>query len=163
METVEACCIGIWRACLTWDITMDGGGGVLYSLCLAHPPNMKAFLVVLLAAVLCTEPAGSLICYTCKTQLRNSNCQTATTCANNSQVCKTDVINVVGLFNVINKECATSCEPRYQDFTVGNQNISCCSTDLCNHNGAGSVSSSYATMAAGLTASVLCVLLRNGL
>uniref|UniRef100_A0A452IIQ1 UPAR/Ly6 domain-containing protein n=1 Tax=Gopherus agassizii TaxID=38772 RepID=A0A452IIQ1_9SAUR len=110
-----------------------------------------------------SSAAGSLTCYTCKTQLRNSNCQTETTCANNSQVCKTDVINVVGLFNVINKECATSCEPRYQDFTVGNQNVSCCSTNLCNRNGVGSVSSSYATMAVGLTTSVLCILLRNGL
>uniref|UniRef100_A0A674HTF5 Snake toxin/toxin-like domain-containing protein n=1 Tax=Terrapene triunguis TaxID=2587831 RepID=A0A674HTF5_9SAUR len=70
---------------------------------------------------------------------------------------------VVGLFSVINKECAASCESSFQDFSVGKQNVSCCSTDLCNRSGAGSVGSSYATMAAGLTASVLCVLLRNGL
>ncbi|XP_034615484.1 prostate stem cell antigen [Trachemys scripta elegans] len=142
---------------------VEGRGGVPYSLCLAHPLKMKAFLVILLAAVLCTEPGGSLKCYTCKTQLSNSKCQTAVTCANSSQACKTDVINVVGLFSIINKECAASCELSFQDFTVGKQNVSCCSTDLCNRSGAGSVGSSYATMAAGLTASVLCVLLRNGL
>ncbi|TFK01565.1 Prostate stem cell antigen [Platysternon megacephalum] len=106
---------------------------------------------------------GSLKCYTCKSQLSNSNCQTESPCANDSQACKTDVINIVGLFNVINKECAASCDPRYQDFTVGKQNVTCCSTDLCNRSGAGRVSSSYATMAAGLTAGVLCGLLRHGL
>uniref|UniRef100_A0A8C3XST4 Snake toxin/toxin-like domain-containing protein n=1 Tax=Chelydra serpentina TaxID=8475 RepID=A0A8C3XST4_CHESE len=70
---------------------------------------------------------------------------------------------IVGLFNVISKECSAACQASYQDFTVGKQNVSCCSTDLCNLSGAGSVGSSYATLAAGLTASVLCALLRNGL
>ncbi|KAM7177045.1 prostate stem cell antigen [Macrochelys suwanniensis] len=124
---------------------------------------MKAFLVILLAAVLCAEPGGSLTCYTCKTQLSNSKCQTVEQCTNSSQACKTDVINIVGLFSVISKECSAACQASYQDFTVGKQNVSCCSTDLCNLSGAGSVGSSYATLAAGLTASVLCALLRNGL
>ncbi|XP_038249372.1 prostate stem cell antigen [Dermochelys coriacea] len=124
---------------------------------------MKAFLVILLAAVLCIEPGGSLKCYMCKMQLSNSNCQTQKLCGNDSQACKTEVINVVGIFNVINKECAVSCQMNYQDFTVGKQNVSCCSTDLCNHNRVGSVGSSYATTAVGLTASVICALLRNGL
>uniref|UniRef100_A0A8C3I475 Prostate stem cell antigen n=1 Tax=Chrysemys picta bellii TaxID=8478 RepID=A0A8C3I475_CHRPI len=109
--------------------------------CIAFPSNPSS-----------SPAGGSLKCYTCKTQLSNSKCQTAVTCANNSQACKTDVINVVGLFSVINKECAASCESSFQDFTVGKQNVSCCSTDLCNRSGAGSVGSSYATMAAGLTA-----------
>lgn len=40
------------------------------------------------------SPAGgSLKCYTCKTQLSNSKCQTETTCANSSTGCKTDVIS----------------------------------------------------------------------
>uniref|UniRef100_A0A8C3STP8 Snake toxin/toxin-like domain-containing protein n=1 Tax=Chelydra serpentina TaxID=8475 RepID=A0A8C3STP8_CHESE len=37
--------------------------------------------------------SGSLTCYTCKTQLSNSNCQTAEQCTNSSQACKTDVIS----------------------------------------------------------------------
>uniref|UniRef100_A0A8C8RF92 Snake toxin/toxin-like domain-containing protein n=1 Tax=Pelusios castaneus TaxID=367368 RepID=A0A8C8RF92_9SAUR len=70
---------------------------------------------------------------------------------------------IVGLFNIINKECTTSCSASIQDFTVGKQNVSCCSTDNCNRNGVGSVASSYAMMAAGLSATLLCTLLRNGL
>nr|XP_014430476.1 prostate stem cell antigen-like [Pelodiscus sinensis] len=128
-----------------------------------HPPKMKAFLITLLAAILCTQPGGSLKCYTCKTQLSNSNCQTSVECANGTTACKTDVINVVGLFSIINKECAATCEQRFQDFTVGKQNVSCCTTNGCNVNGAGSVAGSYPTLAAGLAASVVCVLLRNGL
>ncbi|XP_067386101.1 prostate stem cell antigen-like [Emydura macquarii macquarii] len=124
---------------------------------------MKTFLVILLAAVLCTEPGGSLQCYTCQTQLSNSKCLTNTTCASSSTACKTDVINVVGLFSIINKECTASCTPSYQDFTVGRRNVSCCSTNLCNVNGAGSAASGYATMAVGLSASLLCAHLVNGL
>ncbi|XP_074841701.1 prostate stem cell antigen [Carettochelys insculpta] len=124
---------------------------------------MKAFLVILLAAVLCSEPGVSLTCYTCQAQLSNSKCQTQTSCANGSQACKTEVISAVGFVNVITKECTTSCEASFQDFTVGTRNVSCCSTDLCNQSRAGSVGSSYATLAAGLTASVLSLLLRDRL
>ncbi|NWH89362.1 PSCA protein, partial [Aegithalos caudatus] len=102
---------------------------------------------------------SSLQCYSCTSQLSNSKCTTKEECGTNA-VCKTDVIRAAGLFSIISKGCVSSCEESYQDFSVGNRNISCCSTDLCNVNAVGSVRSSYG-MAAGITAGVLWATLTN--
>ncbi|NWH68513.1 PSCA protein, partial [Geococcyx californianus] len=72
------------------------------------------------------------------------------------------LLGVIGVFSIISKGCDSSCQAQYQDFNVGNRNISCCSTDLCNANAAGSVRSSYG-MAGGIAASVLWALLNNRL
>ncbi|NWV22995.1 PSCA protein, partial [Origma solitaria] len=102
---------------------------------------------------------SSLQCYTCKSQLSNSNCMTKTECGD-KDMCKTDVIRVVGLFSIISKGCDSACEGSYQDFNVGNRNISCCSSDLCNVNAAGGVRSSFG-MAGGIAAGVLWTVLSN--
>ncbi|XP_030366573.1 prostate stem cell antigen-like [Strigops habroptila] len=120
---------------------------------------MKACLVLLLGALLCLESGSSLKCYSCTSQLSNSKCQTEVDCKED-EACKTDVIRVIGLFSIISKGCDSSCDPLYQDFSVGNRNISCCSSDLCNVNAAGSVKSSYG-MAAGMAASVLWIFLNS--
>ncbi|NXT73273.1 PSCA protein, partial [Zapornia atra] len=103
---------------------------------------------------------SSLQCYSCKSQLSNSKCQTKETCKKTNEVCKTDVIRIVGLFNIISKGCDSSCESSYQDFSVGRRNISCCSSDLCNVNAASGVRYSYG-VAAGVAASVLWPFLNN--
>ncbi|NXS30453.1 PSCA protein, partial [Pomatostomus ruficeps] len=100
---------------------------------------------------------SSLQCYSCKSQLSNSKCLTKVDCSE-KEACKTDVIRVVGLFSIISKGCDSSCEVSYQDFNVGNRNISCCSSDLCNANAAGSVRSSYG-LAGGIAAGVLWTVL----
>ncbi|NWU49713.1 PSCA protein, partial [Dromas ardeola] len=102
---------------------------------------------------------SSLECYSCKIHVSNSNCQTKMTCKE-KETCKTDVIRVAGLFTIISKGCDPSCTAEYQDFSVGNRNVSCCSTNLCNVNAAGSVRYSYG-MAAGVAASVLWSFLNN--
>ncbi|NXP20801.1 PSCA protein, partial [Scytalopus superciliaris] len=102
---------------------------------------------------------SSLQCYSCKSQLSNSKCLTKVECGD-KEMCKTDVIRVVGLFSIISKSCEASCETAYQDFNVGNRNVSCCSSDLCNANAAGSVRSSYG-MAGGIAAGVLWIFLNN--
>ncbi|NWI76247.1 PSCA protein, partial [Dryoscopus gambensis] len=102
---------------------------------------------------------SSLQCYSCTSQLSNSKCLTKAECGE-KDVCKTDVIRVVGLFSIISKGCDSSCDATYQDFNVGNRNISCCSTDLCNVNAAGSVRSSYG-LAGGIAAGVLWTVLSN--
>ncbi|XP_054241580.1 prostate stem cell antigen [Indicator indicator] len=122
---------------------------------------MKAFLVLLLGAVLCLDSGSSLKCYSCKSQLSNSNCKVEKECKNN-EMCKTDVIRIIGLFNVISKDCDASCAADYQDFSVGNRNVSCCSSNLCNVNAAGNVRSSYG-LAAGLAGSVLWTFLNSRL
>ncbi|NXN31584.1 PSCA protein, partial [Nycticryphes semicollaris] len=102
---------------------------------------------------------SSLRCYSCMTQLSNSNCQKEVDCKA-KEMCKTDVIRVSGLFNIISKGCDASCAPTYENLGVGNRNISCCNTNLCNANAAGSLRSSYG-IAAGIAASVLWPFLNN--
>ncbi|NXO29122.1 PSCA protein, partial [Cisticola juncidis] len=102
---------------------------------------------------------SSLQCYSCKNQLSNSKCMTKEDCGTKA-VCKTDVIRVVGLFSIISKGCDSSCEESYSDFNVGNRNISCCSSDLCNINAAGAVRSSH-SLAGGIAAGVLWAALTN--
>ncbi|NXO63416.1 PSCA protein, partial [Phainopepla nitens] len=103
---------------------------------------------------------SSLQCYSCTSQLSNSKCMTKEDCTADKDTCKTDVIRVVGLFSIISKGCDSSCVANYQDFNVGNRNISCCSSDLCNTNAAGSVRSSYG-LAGGIAAGVLWTILNN--
>ncbi|NXA94856.1 PSCA protein, partial [Melanocharis versteri] len=102
---------------------------------------------------------SSLQCYSCSSQLSNSKCLTKKECGA-TDACKTDVIRVVGLFSIISKGCDSSCEVSYQDFSVGNRNISCCSSDLCNANATGSVRSSYG-LAGGIAAGVLWTVLNS--
>ncbi|NWW88486.1 PSCA protein, partial [Rhynochetos jubatus] len=96
---------------------------------------------------------SSLQCYNCALQLSNSKCMTKMDCTD-KEMCKTDVIRVKGLFSIISKSCDASCQLVYHDFSVGSRNISCCSSDLCNVNAAGSMRYSYG-MAAGIAASML--------
>ncbi|KFV04481.1 Prostate stem cell antigen, partial [Pterocles gutturalis] len=103
---------------------------------------------------------SSLQCYNCMKKLSNSDCMMKETCKSEEQACKTDVIRIVGVLNVINKGCDSSCRPSYQDFKLGNWNISCCSTDFCNVNTASSARYSYG-MAAGIAASMLWPFLNN--
>ncbi|NXU44162.1 PSCA protein, partial [Drymodes brunneopygia] len=102
---------------------------------------------------------SSLQCYSCTSQLSNSKCLTKTECGKDD-MCKTDVIRVVGLVSIISKGCDSSCSSSFQDFNVGHRNISCCSSDLCNANAAGSVRSSYG-LAGGIAAGVLWTVLNN--
>ncbi|NXB28880.1 PSCA protein, partial [Eulacestoma nigropectus] len=102
---------------------------------------------------------SSLQCYNCTSQLSNSKCLDKTECGDNN-MCKTDVIRVAGFFGIISKGCDSSCNASYQDFKVGDRNISCCSTDLCNVDAAGSVRSSYG-LAGGIAAGVLWTILNN--
>ncbi|NXL78114.1 PSCA protein, partial [Leptocoma aspasia] len=102
---------------------------------------------------------SSLECYSCTSKLSNSQCQTKKTCGAKEE-CKTDVIRFAGLFSVINKGCDSSCVTSYENLKVANRNITCCSSDLCNENAAGSVRSSYG-LAGGVAAGVLWTILNN--
>ncbi|XP_035175124.1 prostate stem cell antigen-like [Oxyura jamaicensis] len=120
---------------------------------------MKVFFIVLLAAVLCMDSGSSLKCFSCKSTLSNNNCKEVVNCSEKN-TCKTEVIRIIGVFNIISKGCEPTCAADFQDFKVGNRNVSCCNTDLCNVNAAGSVRCNYG-MAAGISASVLWAFLNN--
>ncbi|NXH16330.1 PSCA protein, partial [Bucco capensis] len=102
---------------------------------------------------------SSLKCYSCTSKLSNSDCLKEVECTA-EKMCKTDVIRIIGLFNIISKGCDASCAADFQDFSVGNRNVSCCSSDLCNANGASGVRGSYG-MAAGIAGTLLWSFLNN--
>ncbi|NXG64099.1 PSCA protein, partial [Hemiprocne comata] len=122
---------------------------------------MKVFLVLLLGTILCLDSGSSLQCYSCTLQLSNSKCNMKDNCKENDK-CKTDVIKVVGFFNVISKGCDSSCSELYQDYGISKRNVTCCSSDNCNVNAGGSVRYSYG-MTAGLVTSILWPFLNNRL
>uniref|UniRef100_A0A672TJI9 Snake toxin/toxin-like domain-containing protein n=1 Tax=Strigops habroptila TaxID=2489341 RepID=A0A672TJI9_STRHB len=64
---------------------------------------------------------------------KNTTCYSKT-CKVSSDKKSISLFRVIGLFSIISKGCDSSCDPLYQDFSVGNRNISCCSSDLCNVN-----------------------------
>ncbi|XP_051468455.1 prostate stem cell antigen [Apus apus] len=124
---------------------------------------MKVLLVLLLGTILCLDSGSSLQCYSCSLQVSNSKCNTKDKIVNckNNETCKTDVIKV-GFLKLISKSCDASCSPSYHDNSVSSRNVTCCRSDNCNVNAAGSVRSSYG-MAAGLVASILWSFLNNRL
>ncbi|KAJ6661456.1 hypothetical protein lerEdw1_014365 [Lerista edwardsae] len=69
----------------------------------------------------------------------------------------------VGIFNIISKECTSSCKEYYKDFTVGKRNTTCCTTELCNFNGSGSIRASHVQVALAALASFACLFFRSGL
>ncbi|XP_069477848.1 lymphocyte antigen 6E-like [Ambystoma mexicanum] len=126
-----------------------------------HCANMKLFLSVLVAAVLCVEQACSLTCYTCTSQSSNSQCMTSSNCTSPENVyCETDVFNyLVGLS--ITKKCSASCAASSVTIAGVGITTTCCSTDLCNVSGATSVRISYLALA--VTAGFICLLQRSRL
>ncbi|XP_069477849.1 lymphocyte antigen 6E-like [Ambystoma mexicanum] len=121
---------------------------------------MKAFLISLLALVLCVERAHSLRCYTCISETSNSQCMTATNCTSGETNCKTDVINyAVGMS--ITKSCASTCTETDVSVAGVGYKTACCSTDLCNTSGATGVKISYVVLAA--TVGFIGLLQRGGL
>uniref|UniRef100_A0A6J0V5J9 Prostate stem cell antigen n=1 Tax=Pogona vitticeps TaxID=103695 RepID=A0A6J0V5J9_9SAUR len=124
---------------------------------------MMPLLIFVLAGNVFIQSTGSIKCYTCNTQLDNGNCNKQVDCNQGAKACKTDVVGVVGLFNVITKECASECNPYFKDFTVGKRNISCCYTDLCNVNGTHAFRMNSVYVALAVLASFACVFLGNRL
>ncbi|XP_069812941.1 lymphocyte antigen 6E-like [Dendropsophus ebraccatus] len=92
------------------------------------------------------ESASSLQCYTCKSQMSNTNCLTATNCSDGSAYCRTLVASAgVGALSaaVITKSCTVTCSPTSSGFGISSYSVSCCSSDLCNRSGGAAITCSY--------------------
>ncbi|XP_067386123.1 lymphocyte antigen 6E-like [Emydura macquarii macquarii] len=126
---------------------------------------MKAFLVALLAAVLCTERVYSLKCFTCNDEPSNWNCIKITDCAETDKYCLTTYTKT-GLGEKaehrITKKCSPDCSRSNWNLGIVATSTSCCEHSLCNISGASSVKTSYTVMATGILASLIYVL-RTGL
>ncbi|XP_053323903.1 lymphocyte antigen 6E-like [Spea bombifrons] len=113
---------------------------------------MDAIKAILLLAALCIGTAVTLQCYTCTGQSSNSNCMTATNCSASSTHCKTSVISGgIGSLSAatITKSCESVCVETNLNVVLVSTSVSCCSTDLCNTSGAGSVRSGSSLLALG--------------
>uniref|UniRef100_A0A8C8RFX3 UPAR/Ly6 domain-containing protein n=1 Tax=Pelusios castaneus TaxID=367368 RepID=A0A8C8RFX3_9SAUR len=124
---------------------------------------MRTCLTLLLAAVLCTEQARSLKCYTCTEQASNAQCLIPTDCAD--KYCLTTYasggIGTKG-GQRITKKCSPVCPTTNLNMGVAAISTTCCEHSLCNISGASSVKTSSVVMATGILAS-LTYILRIGL
>lgn len=98
--------------------------------------TMKAVVLTLLAIGLTLQPSGALQCYSCEAQVSNENCLHVKNCTHSDTQCWTERIRAVGLLTVISKGCTSHCVDDSQNYYLGKKNITCCSSDLCNANGA---------------------------
>ncbi|KAF5919496.1 hypothetical protein HPG69_007931, partial [Diceros bicornis minor] len=74
----------------------------------------------------------ALQCYSCKAKVSNQDCQHVQNCTRSETQCRTERFSAVGLLTVISKGCSSDCAGDSQNYYLGKQNITCCSTDLCN-------------------------------
>nr|XP_035968654.1 prostate stem cell antigen isoform X3 [Halichoerus grypus] len=108
---------------------------------------MKAVLLTLLAIGLALRPGTALQCFSCKAQVSNHDCQHVRNCTDSETYCWTEHIRAVGIATVISKGCSSHCVEDSQNYYVGKKNITCCSTDLCNANGAHALQPAAVTLA----------------
>ncbi|XP_019409055.1 PREDICTED: secreted Ly-6/uPAR-related protein 1-like [Crocodylus porosus] len=126
---------------------------------------MKAFLVVLVAASACVQPARSLQCYTCRAPTDIRRCTRIATCKLNENACRTTELSVDSGYpffgNItITRGCSSRCVPS-SPWGIGEKHpVSCCYTDLCNSNPNGVVGLKAHHATLGITAAVLCILVK---
>ncbi|XP_009877210.1 PREDICTED: lymphocyte antigen 6E-like [Apaloderma vittatum] len=122
---------------------------------------MKAFLTALLAAALCAEQASSLFCYTCDNEHTIANCLKTSKCDDSEKYCVT-TYSPAGYGKDtgyrMTKKCSADCPETNVNFDVAGYSTKCCSTSLCNYDGANSIKISYAVMFLGVVASLICVI-----
>ncbi|XP_053839717.1 lymphocyte antigen 6E-like isoform X1 [Vidua macroura] len=127
----------------------------------ARGPTMKAFLVALLAAVLCAQQASSLFCYICDNEHSNWNCMKTYKCEDHEKYCTTTYSTAgIGkdMGHRITKKCSVDCPETNVNFGVAAYSTKCCSTSLCNFSGANSIRINYAVVLLGIAGSLICVL-----
>ncbi|XP_007464646.1 PREDICTED: prostate stem cell antigen [Lipotes vexillifer] len=107
---------------------------------------MKAVLLALLAAVLALQPGTALQCYSCQAKVSNQDCQHVQNCSHSETQCWTELIRAVDLLTLIRKGCSSHCVEDSENYYVGERNITCCSTDLCNASGAHSLQPAIVTL-----------------
>ncbi|XP_032271729.1 prostate stem cell antigen [Phoca vitulina] len=93
------------------------------------------------------EPGTALQCFSCKAQVSNHDCQHVRNCTDSETYCWTEHIRAVGIATVISKGCSSHCVEDSQNYYMGKKNITCCSTDLCNANGAHALQPAAVTLA----------------
>ncbi|XP_063180128.1 ly6/PLAUR domain-containing protein 2-like [Chroicocephalus ridibundus] len=122
---------------------------------------MKVFLSLLLVAVACMEFAQALQCYTCHEPTAVDKCMKTQNCTKNETMCKTTMYSLEDVYpfmgvSTVTKMCSSVCIPSDVDGIGMTRPVSCCYSDLCNTDGAGSLRMSF--LPVGMLASSLCAL-----
>ncbi|KAM5280947.1 lymphocyte antigen 6E-like [Ctenodactylus gundi] len=108
---------------------------------MCDPSSMKAFLPVLLAAVLLVEQASALVCFSCTNQESNLYCLKPTVCPHDTDYCMTTsttagIGNIVDFGYSLSKGCSSVCLPSI-NIGVATVSTKCCQSFLCNFSAAG--------------------------
>ncbi|XP_028919197.1 ly6/PLAUR domain-containing protein 2-like isoform X2 [Ornithorhynchus anatinus] len=106
----------------------------------------------------------SLRCFSCHHPTDTSACATIVNCTQNDTMCKTTMYSRETVFPflgdaTVTKSCSEKCIPSDADGIGITRPVSCCNTDLCNADGAASLTAG--TLIPGAT-TVVCLLLRAG-
>ncbi|XP_064410339.1 lymphocyte antigen 6E-like [Latimeria chalumnae] len=126
---------------------------------------MKVLLATLLTLfLLCVKQAKPLQCYVCNTVSNNDNCLDSKNCSASDTHCKTTVTTIeavgVTVTKTISKMCTSSCTPSEStSILVSKTRVTCCTTNLCNRNGATNAQTSYLLLV--LSAGFLCALFKS--
>ncbi|KAK2104430.1 Lymphocyte antigen 6E [Saguinus oedipus] len=123
-------------------------------------------LLVLLAALLGVEQAGSLMCFSCLDQKSNLYCLKPTICSDQdnyflSVTASASIRKIVTFGHALRKSCSPACSPPGNINTgIASMGIRCCQGSLCNFNWAdGRLQGSATLLGAGLLLSLLPALL----
>ncbi|XP_015269617.1 PREDICTED: ly6/PLAUR domain-containing protein 2-like, partial [Gekko japonicus] len=108
----------------------------------------------------------ALQCYSCRDPVSADKCLDIVNCTANDTMCRTemhsreDVYPFQGDYTV-KRACSSKCIPSGEDDIGLTRPVSCCNTDLCNHDGAAGLHISYITV--GFSAASFFLFLRTGL
>ncbi|XP_049628926.1 lymphocyte antigen 6E [Suncus etruscus] len=126
--------------------------------------RMKAALALLLVALLATEPARALMCFSCSNQKSNWFCLKPTICSSEDNYCVTSTASLgIGENKAyeLNKGCSPMCAGVGVDLGLMSVGTRCCESFLCNFSAAdGGLRVSTPVLCLGVLFSLLQALLR---
>ncbi|XP_027687410.2 lymphocyte antigen 6E-like [Chelonia mydas] len=122
---------------------------------------MKAFLIILLAAVLWAERAYSLHCHVCNSTTVNT-CTNPVNCSTADRYCTTSIRNSSSPDYLLEKGCSPSCplSTMMKTLVMPQSYLLCCQEDLCN--GVGNMRIGYLALAMSIFAGFVVTFVRTG-